>query len=90
MIDIDFGDSEEEEEGEGQRSTVSSKGVNSLTAVQAGSSGSRGAVGGRRGGREEVRREEELDDEGFCILNSPTSTYVVRVHMYVYVFGVFT
>ena len=100
LIDIDFGDSEEEEEKEeeGERgeqpitTPTRSGGLSAGVSVSRDiSGGTRGTVTGERGGGEDGRREEESDDEGFCILEAPTSTYVVRktrahVHTYIYIY----
>ena len=91
LIDIDFGDSEEEEEEEeeenGQRLTATTSRSGGLTASVTVSrdvrSGTRGTAAGGRGGGGEGGREEEEDDDGFCILDAPTSTYVVMTHVHI-------
>ena len=88
-LDIDFGDSDDEEgevpreergERNGRRSsgTVSGGIIAELTDAieeeeEGGAKQVKSAVGG--GGR---KRSEDLDDNGFCLLDAPTSTYVVR------------
>ena len=92
LIDIDFGDSEEEEEEEkeeenGQRLTATTSRSGGLTASvtvsQGVGGGTRGTAAGRRGGGGEGGREEDSDDDGFCILDAPTSTYVVMTHVHI-------
>ena len=79
LTEFDFGDSEEEEEEE---RTVKNEGggmTSSAAGSQAGSSGAR-AGPGERGvmGERGDKGKKAADDEDFCILDSPTSTFVVR------------
>lgn len=76
-VDIAFDDSEEEEEEEvAERGSTSRSAAHWPSGVRAGSSHGRGERsrrvtpgGSGRGG--------DMEDEGFCILDSPTSTIVV-------------
>lgn len=90
MIDIDFGDSEEEE---GEEKEV--QGGRECVAIRGGGSGATGSAGGQDGrggskggvargtaGREEGSKEDRESDEDFCILDSPTSTFVVHTCTY--------
>lgn len=88
MIDIDFGDSEEEkgEEEDVQRGSQCAAinsgggGMVGSTGGQDGRGGSKSGTAGGRSGREGGTREDrESDDEGFCVLDSPTSTFVVCI-----------
>lgn len=93
MIDIDFGDSEEEE---GEEKEV--QGGRECVAIRSGGSGATGSAGGQDGrggskggvargtaGREEGSKEDRESDEDFCILDSPTSTFVVHTCTYTHI-----
>ena len=80
LTEFDFGDSEEEEEEE---RTVKNEGggmTSSAAGSQAGSSGGPRRGAGERGvmGERGDKGKKAADDEDFCILDSPTSTFVVR------------
>ena len=88
-LDIDFGDSDDEEEEEEKQRRVK-KGEHGTLATSRsrglGDVGSHTAAGGgmsRVGGARKMEdgqsrpQEEVSDDEGFCVVDAPTSTYVV-------------
>lgn len=79
MIDIDFGDSEEEEEeGKEVQCAAMRSGGSGSAVSQDGMGGSKGGVARGTAGREEGSKEDRESDEDFCILDSPTSTFVVH------------
>ena len=87
-LDIDFGDSDEEEievvreEGDQQNSRRSSGAASGgiMAELTDAMEEEEGDVyrQGRSVGSGRRERRENLDDDEFCLLDAPTSTYVVR------------
>ena len=87
-LDIDFGDSDEEEDavregvGSGSANGGAVRGgvMAELTdAMEEDEEDGGGRATAGSGWRESRGMGEELDDNGFCLLDAPTSTYVVSV-----------